>query len=1037
MAAALLAFSGCIKEKEMAQQVPQMTITVSMPDDAVTKVAFSVPGSEIGLHLAWQADDQIRVISGSNSAVYDIQPGFTDHTATFTGPVVAGEKFDIVCPATFASVEEAQVGNVNLTQDGNGSTSHLVFTAKLGNVDKDDLGSIGFTDEWVASHAGTTLNMGGIVKLVLTLPGAVNAPKKVVLSGLGDDDIAVNITGVSLTSEHVLTAYAQSSWEDIPISTGTEFTVSVTNNDESVFTATKTIPADATLRAGTQNIVKVTGGFIEQDFAGGNGTQASPYLIGNAKQLDNMHKDGILKHQERVYFRLIADIDMGPYIDGTMDQSWEPLNWKSPYDYIIDFDGNNHTISNFKSVRSDMTEGDWSHEKYDKPSFFGLLYGSCYNVTFTNATIETESGTCGVLGGYIGYNGKKAVVYNVHVKNSTITRTSSSGDSGIGGFAGRIGFAYIDSSSAQDVTVNSTNKDYAGVLFGLDWNESCRVRNCWTSGVVHGSQKVGGICGGLVKAESAIINCFSTATVDGMRYSGGIAGGAVMDSGTVADYGTMQPENVFQGCIAWQSSFATRDVRTPYVDAWGSGAIVGITATHNYLVNCKRNPSLDTHWTEVNGVTPYDQEDASPTTELVIDNPNSGVMKHYFPYHGKAFSGTLSDAARACGWDEDVWDLSGSIPVLTGAVEATPPEETPTSGDSNIPNVSTTSRAFPANNSTSQGLTWTVTEVRPGIRYYHGYGIPTDTWWGDTYSTSAADQYQEIFVADLDLSKTDYDVKVVVTSAAVPTSTVFSQMGAIVAINGGYEKASIAVKGNSYLDTSSGKRTDYATGYPYSYMPNNTISNTGVPNWKSEGAFYSDGHQGVRIAFDAYGGSATGKTSTNGTITKGPREMRRYYRECTDEYAGFISSAPILDANYVRFGMSFYSRAASGTNSESPRVHQGKCYPRTAVGIAYPNGDAGAPHMLLIVNDGRYPKSTERGFGMNAYQLERVIANFFGPKYLLNLDGGGSTTMCVEGQGDATTHVVNYPWDNYDSDKKVDHAGERARDSFIVIVPAE
>ena len=55
---------------------------------------------------------------------------------------------------------------------------------------------------------------------------------------------------------------------------------------------------------------------------------------------------------------------------------------------------------------------------------------------------------------------------------------------------------------------------------------------------------------------------------------------------------------------------------------------------------------------------------------------------------------------------------------------------------------------------------------------------------------------------------------------------------------------------------------------------------------------------------------------------------------------------------------------------------------------------------------------------------------------MLNLDGGGSTTMCVDGQGDASTNVVNYPVDNRtESGHAHDHLGERARDTFICIVP--
>ena len=46
--------------------------------------------------------------------------------------------------------------------------------------------------------------------------------------------------------------------------------------------------------------------------------------------------------------------------------------------------------------------------------------------------------------------------------------------------------------------------------------------------------------------------------------------------------------------------------------------------------------------------------------------------------------------------------------------------------------------------------------------------------------------------------------------------------------------------------------------------------------------------------------------------------------------------------------------------------------------------------------------------------------------------------MCVENQGDDNTHVVNYPVDNRTQEgHEHDHDGQRARDTFIVIVPAQ
>lgn len=1046
LAVAATAVSSCVREKGEMEGISIVNIRASVPEEPFSKAGFSVPVSGPGLHLAWQAGDQIRVINADNAAqsgLYNIQAGFTDHNAVFSGPSVAGTVYNVLCPGSFASVEEAEAGSV-LTQDGNGSTAHLTFTALLSGVAKSDIEEIDFSSTWATNHLAT-LKRGGIIKFVLTLPNAVTAPKKVTMTGVGPD-VAVNITNVNTSSEHVLTAYAPCGWDDVEIPQYSIITVGVVDADGTFYAADLNIPTSGkSIKGGYQNIIYVNDSaqFTERLFAGGDGTEAAPYLIASAKQLDNMHADDpntgdpILKHQESVCFRLIDDIDMASYLS---TNRWIPLNAVNPYDYIIDFDGDNHVISNFTCTYNSNSD---NVDTQKDPSFFGVLYGACHDVTFSNASIQTNDGPCGIIGGYLGYSGKKAVVYNVHV-NGTVTKTTKNGTHGVGGMGGIMVYSYIDSSSA-DVEVNASSEDFVGGLIGRDADDASRIRNCWTSGTIHGNQKVGGIVGGIIRPESEVINCFSTATMDAMRFCGCIIGDACLDAGSNSNYAnaaTLTPDNMVKGCIAWQTSFATRDVRAPYVDSWASGAIIGMTALKNYLIDCKRNPSLDTNWTEVNAVTPYDQENSSPSNPLVVVNPNSGTMKHYNPYHGKAAtSSRLSTVAQSLGWSDVAWDFSGDIPVLTGAVQADDPAETPESGDANVPFYSTTSRAFPANNSTINGLTWTVSEIRDGIRYYRGYGNPTDTWWADTYSTSAAGQCQEIFVVDLDLSNTDYDVKIVVASPTAITSDVFSQTGAIAAINGGYEKASVAVKGNMFLNTDLGEYTNYPTGYPYSYMPNNTIGNTGVANWKSEGTFYSDGHRGVRIAFDAYNGGATGKdrSGTMGTKLKSVKEMRKFYKQCTDNEAGFISSAPILDANYTRFGMSFYSRAASGSDGESPRVHQGSCYSRTAVGIAYPNGDENEPHLLLICNDGKYTNGT-RGYGMSAYQLERVMANFFGPKYLLNLDGGGSTTMCVEGKGDEDTHVVNYPSDNYTGKVdtgKVDHEGERARDSFIVIVPAE
>ena len=1035
LALPLTVLAGCVHEQELDEaQSPVMTIRASLPEEPVSKAGFSVPESGTGLHVAWKAGDNIRVISGSNSAVYTIQDGFTDHVATFSGPEVAGSKFDIVCPGTYASAEEAEAGNPALTQTGNGSTDHLVFTAKLSGVAKADLPEITFSDAWVADHSGTSLNRGVIVKFVLTLPSGVTSPSKVLMQGLGKD-ISVNLKNVTLGSDRVLTAYAQGGWEDVNID-WKPFTVTVLDADGTAYAVSNTIQGSKTLKAGAQNSIKITSGFTKQLFAGGDGTEGNPYLIANALQLDNMHADGVLKHQEMVYFRVIDDIDMASYLQ---THTWVPINWKTPYDYIVNLDGGNHTIDHFscsftkeQAQQGGQDDGSLGPDRpYDKPAFFGVLYGECHDLKFTNAVVTNEYSTpTAILAGYCGYTAKKASVWNVHVQGK-VTFTAGTGvpnnqTSCVGGFAGRVDCAFIESCSA-DVEVSS-NKNYAGGFFGIDWADASVIRNCFSTGSVRGDQRAGAFAGGLIRYDTKIINCYSTASVSATRCAGGIVGFANLDSNK--NYTTNMPDNVIQGCIAWQSEIKTRtyDGEDSNNNYYSSGAILGITATHNYLTNCLRRSDMVFQDYTGNMVL-YDQENASPSVPLVVNNPKPSTYTHYYPYHGKAFNGTLSQAAKSLGWDETVWDLSGSTPKLTGAVEAPSQTDQPTSGEPNVPAGTSISRNFPANGSNN----WTVTEVAEGINFYHFYGICADTWM------DSGTRWQEVYVIDYDLSNTDYEVKLVYANPTATCSQVFESTNAVAAINAGYERTSIALKTNLFLDMDNGSLYEYATGYPVSYIPNNYITdneNRTIYNWKSEGTFYTDGKQGVRIAFDGFLSGTAANYGADCQV-KTVQEERAFYQTCTDNEPAFVSSAPILIDNYVLFGRSWKDRHTNVTSSsEEPKAHQGQTCPRTAVALAYP--PSGGEHLLLVVCDGRYAESTQRGYGMSALWLTRFMANYFGPKYMLNLDGGGSSTMCVRDNNyDMYDYVVNYPCDNYSSGGKIDHAGERARDSYIVIVPAE
>ena len=367
----------------------------------------------------------------------------------------------------------------------------------------------------------------------------------------------------------------------------------------------------------------------------GTGTKNDPYNIYNTADLLKMSE--LLVPQTKVYFRLKADIDMTG-ID------WVPLNFASPYENLIDFDGNGHTISNFTSTFANY------------PSFFGVLYGSCHDVTFTNAVIESAvGGATGIIASYCGTTNMPGEAHRVHVQGRV---TSPGGNkNGTGGLFGRIWGANITACSA-DVEIES-GEDYVGGIFGYDTGAST-VSDCWTKGHVKAGSKVGGIGGGFIKADSEMYNCFSLMTVEGSFQYAGILGHANLDPKNANTTNT--PNNHIEGCIAWNDEIKSR--ATDGAEHYSSGVIVGFTATQNYLAKCFRKADIAFSECPVNAELGYvvtNQGNAGPGAPLVV-----GTNTYDFAYHGLAApaDATVTSLARSLGWSDSVWDFSTPIPTL-------------------------------------------------------------------------------------------------------------------------------------------------------------------------------------------------------------------------------------------------------------------------------------------------------------------------------------------------------------------------------------
>lgn len=306
---------------------------------------------------------------------------------------------------------------------------------------------------------------------------------------------------------------------------------------------------------------------------------------------------------------------------------------------------------------------------------------------------------------------------------------------------------------------------------------------------------------------------------------------------------------------------------------------------------------------------------------------------------------------------------------------------------------------------TPSGTGWTSKTIDDGVTYY--------TFSGKDDITG---QQEEVFAVDLDLSKTQYQVKLLWTSPRVVVSEAFkSNANTIAAMNANYEVNSIFI------------RVDGTTRYQ---IPKTVIGETTVPNWKSEAAFSSDGERGLDIFF---AGSPTRdgliKDIKGKSYAEAVSMQRQYYTSIAGKWPHLVSSAPMLINDFEPVGENFcdYSLNSSqvnALNSEDLNRHQRVRHPRTAVALTE-NG-----HFIMFVVDGR----TNYSSGMSARELTKFLVKWFNPQYALNMDGGGSTDLCVKGEGDPDTHVVNYPCNDVSDKTMRDHTHERQRDVHFVIL---
>lgn len=586
-AVALSAIS-CAKEGE--DQVNdgtknKITITASLPDELVTKVKFEAGESVI--KPSWEQTDVIRIISDNGkSETYSIKE-INGKTATFEGNELEGASFTAIYPGNYETAEA--LGNRSYTsqvQMGNGSTAHLQLNAMAAGLS--DISNISFAD------AGAKLN--GAVKLYVKLPEYVTSPKEVSLSAASDlfftdnagsaksSSLGLSLENVDISVDHIFTAYLMSSWTEAVIDAGTELTLTVKAEGVSIkksFTVEKSV----NLAGGQLNTIQLNSENWNTALEGA-GTESDPYRLSSTRDLLAM-KPALVKGQ-MTYFKMMNDIDMSSI------ENWDPLNPDDPYDLGIVFDGGGHSLKNLKSKEKHYS------------SFFGVLYGKCYNVKFVDAEIEAvgnNSGS-GVIGGYIGTAGKPGYVSDVTVSGSV---TNNAAGQPVGGLCGTAKEAQIENCKTSGLTViNNVKSASVGGLCGIMNGATVRgceadvkVVNNFGDGTEKGRTAAGGVAGRTdSKAENIISGCVVRGTVEITKgtintYTGGIVGYEVNVGAEIKNcevYATVKSAGERVGGIVGHYQGGTLSGCKFYGEVNAAtqfaGGIAGITSSESTIENC-------------------------------------------------------------------------------------------------------------------------------------------------------------------------------------------------------------------------------------------------------------------------------------------------------------------------------------------------------------------------------------------------------------------------------------------------------------------
>lgn len=364
----------------------------------------------------------------------------------------------------------------------------------------------------------------------------------------------------------------------------------------------------------------------------GLGTEKSPYIVTSASHL-KMLADSIAAGEEKyveAVIRLDADVDL-------RGETISPIGTATNC-FSGTFDGNGHTVSNFRVDSSNGVAG-----------FFGYVAeGTVKNLHIdTSFTVEASDSSYNyIIGGVVAYC-ISGDIQNCSFDGSVKVFSTLGTDNvcyvgGIVGFlqgyetdyTGTVSYCTVraELTSVGDSTLTAIG-GIAGAVVGTADSAPAYIHNTVFSGTVSGKTAVGGGIAGYLRDRAAIAACRSEGSISARNESDVAAAGALV--------GVADNESAVTNCI----STASVEAVGADASAYETGDIVGIRyADANVGIDSRKCVILDSYY--------------APDGKVVMD--------------GKTYDTTrLSDMTALLGWAEADWQLTEGalLPNAAGADE--------------------------------------------------------------------------------------------------------------------------------------------------------------------------------------------------------------------------------------------------------------------------------------------------------------------------------------------------------------------------------